>query len=89
MYNDLQDALGYRADQNFPFNPTYSLGTTVSKLPIDPSAPVPAGAKLVPGGVDPHMKTPTLISYSLRIQRELSPTLRSPSVTSVRMATTK
>ncbi len=73
MYNDLQDALGYRADQNFPFNPTYSLGTTVSKLPINPSAPVPAGAKLVPGGVDPNMKTPTLISYSLRIQRELSP----------------
>ena len=73
MYNDLQDALGYRADQNFPFNPTYSLGTTVSKLPINPTAPVPAGAKLVPGGVDPNMKTPTLISYSLRIQRELSP----------------
>src|SRR6202030_2000663 len=70
MYNDLQDALGYRADQNFPFNPTYSLGTTVSKLPINS---VPAGAKLVPGGVDPNMKTPTLISYSLRIQRELSP----------------
>src|SRR6267154_1775638 len=73
MYNDLQDALGYRADQNFPFNPTYSFGTTVSKLPIDPSAPVPAGAKLVPGGVDPNMKTPTLISYSFRVQRELSP----------------
>ncbi len=25
MYNDLQDALGYRADQNAPFNPTYSV----------------------------------------------------------------
>jgi hypothetical protein len=73
MYNDLQDALGYRADQNAPFNPTYSVATTVSKLPIDPAGPVPAGAKLVPGGVDPNMKTPTLISYSLRIQRELSP----------------
>ena len=24
MYNDLQDALGYRTDQNAPFNPTYS-----------------------------------------------------------------
>jgi hypothetical protein len=72
MYNDLQDALGYRADQNFPFNPTYSVATTVSKLPIAPGS-VPAGAKLVPGGVDPNMKTPTLISYSLRIQRELSP----------------
>src|SRR5882757_3529570 len=73
MYNDLQDALGYRADQNAPFNPTYSIATTVSKLPIDPAGSVPAGAKLVPGGVDPNMKTPTLISYSLRIQRELSP----------------
>ena len=27
MYNDLQDALGYRTDQNAPFNPTYSLPT--------------------------------------------------------------
>jgi hypothetical protein len=76
MYNDLQDALGYRADQNAPFNPTYTIpNTTVAKLqlPIDPSAPVPATAKLVPGGVQPDMQTPTLISWSLRIERELSP----------------
>jgi hypothetical protein len=73
MYNDLQDALGYRTDQNAPFNPVYSVATTVSKLPIDPAGPIPAGAKLVPGGVDPNMKTPTLLSYSLRIQREISP----------------
>jgi hypothetical protein len=74
MYNDLQDALGYRADQNAPFNPTFTLANfAVSKFPIDPAAPVPAGAKLVPGGVQPDMQTPTLISYSLRIARELSP----------------
>jgi hypothetical protein len=74
MYNDLQDALGYRADQNAPFNPVYSIAnTTVSKLPLDPTAAVPAGAKLVPGGVQPDMQTPTLISWSLRIERELSP----------------
>ena len=74
MYNDLQDALGYRADQNAPFNPTYSLANyPVSNLPIDPTAPVPTGAKLVPGGVQPDMQTPTLISWSLRVQRELSP----------------
>ena len=74
MYNDLQDALGYRADQNAPFNPVYSLSNyAVSKLPIDPTALVPAGAKLVPGGVQPNMQTPTLISWSLRVQRELSP----------------
>ena len=32
MYNDLQDALGYRTDQNAPFNPTYSL----PNLPVSP-----------------------------------------------------
>ena len=74
MYNDLQDALGYRADQNAPFNPVYSVASVpVSKFPIDPTAPVPVGAKLVPGGVQPNMQTPTLISWSLRIDRELSP----------------
>ena len=74
MYNDLQDALGYRADQNAPFNPVYSIANlAVSGLPIDPAAPVPASAKLVPGGVQPDMKTPTLISWSLRVDRELSP----------------
>jgi len=73
MYNDLQDALGYRADQNAPFNPTYTTPLNVSQLPINPAGPFPATAKLIPGGVQPDLKTPTLISYSLRVQRELSP----------------
>jgi Carboxypeptidase regulatory-like domain len=73
MYNDLQDALGYRTDQNAPFNPTYSLASLpLSHLPIVPGAPVPAAAKLVPGGVQPDMQTPTLISWSFRVQQELS-----------------
>src|SRR5207302_9589748 len=45
MYNDLQDALGYRADQNAPFNPTYTLAACATgrcvanlKLPISPTA---------------------------------------------------
>jgi hypothetical protein len=78
MYNDLQDALGYRTDQNAPFNPVYSAGSAttpfqVSSLPIDPALPPPSGAKLVPGGVQPDMKTPTLISWSLRVEQEVSP----------------
>ena len=40
MYNDLQDALGYRADQNAPFNPTYTIASgSIANLhlPINPS----------------------------------------------------
>ena len=67
MYNDLQDALGYRTDQNAPFNPTYSqpnyrVGTT----------PLIVSSKLVPGGVQPDLRTPTLLSYSLRVEQELT-----------------
>jgi Carboxypeptidase regulatory-like domain/TonB-dependent Receptor Plug Domain len=73
MYNDLQDALGYRADQNAPFNPTYSLANAlVSQFPLSQSAPVPAAAKLVPGGVQPNLNTPTLISWSFRIEQEIT-----------------
>ena len=56
MYNDLQDALGYRMDQNAPFNPTYSIASLpVSQLPINPALPVPKKALLVPGGVQPNL----------------------------------
>ena len=74
IYNELQDALGYRMDQNAPFNPTHSIAALpVSKLPINPDAPVPAKALLVPGGVQPNLKMPTLISYSLRVEQEITP----------------
>ena len=71
MYNDLQDALGYRTDQNAPFNPTYTLANaTLSQLPINPAA-IPAKALLSPGGVQPDLQTPTLISWSFRVEQEL------------------
>jgi len=76
VYNDLQDALGYRADQNAPFNPTYTIaaGNIANlKLPINPTAAPAANALLVPGGVQPDLYMPTVLNYSLRILRELSP----------------
>ncbi len=74
IYNDLQDALGYRTDQNAPFNATYSLPSAVtSQLPIITSPTVRPTAKLVPGGVQPDLQTPTLISWSLRVQQEITP----------------
>jgi len=82
MYNDLQDALGYRTDQNGPANPTYTIAATglanifgPTGKPVQPSAPPPTSplALLLPGGVQPDMYTPTLISYSLTVERALSP----------------
>ena len=79
MYNDLQDALGYRADQNAPFNPTYTVAgcATISciaslKLPISPAAPAFAGL-FVPAGVQPDMYTPTVVTWSVRLEQQLSP----------------
>ena len=73
LYYELQDALGYRADQNAPFNPTYSIASLpVSKLPLSPQGPQPSNALLVPGGVEPDLKTPTLLSYSLRVEQALT-----------------
>ncbi len=73
MYNDLQDALGYRMDQNAPFNPTFGISNLpVANFPVAVS-PVPSTAKLSPGGVQPDLKPPTLLSYSLRLEQELTP----------------
>jgi hypothetical protein len=82
IYNDLQDALGYRADQNGPANPTYTIAANglatifgANGSPLQPSAPPPTKplALLLPGGVQPDMQTPTLVSYSVRIEREILP----------------
>ncbi len=78
IYNELQDALGYRMDQNAPFNPTYSIASLpVSKLPINPAAP--ATAKGIAGSrgssTEPEDADPDLVfrcesnRRSLRIRR--------------------
>ncbi len=74
IYHELQDALGYRMDQNAPFNPTYSIASLpVSQLPINPNAPPPPKALLVPGGVQPDLKMPTLISWTLGVEQQVTP----------------
>lgn len=73
MYYDMQDALGYRTDQNAPFNPSYSVNALpLADLPLSGAA-IPAGAKIAPAGVQPDMKTPALLSFSLQVEQELTP----------------
>ncbi|MFZ1014121.1 MAG: carboxypeptidase regulatory-like domain-containing protein [Terracidiphilus sp.] len=73
IFNDLQDTLGYRMDQNAPFNPSYSVANLpLSALPL-PTSSLPANAKIAPAGVEPDLHTPTFITYSLRLEQAFSP----------------
>src|SRR5207253_1765945 len=67
LYYALNDNLSYRLDQNGPFNTVFALkNVALSTIDIVPGAPIPAGAKISPSGVQPDLKTPTVESYSLK-----------------------
>ena len=46
---------------------------SASRFRALPVTSVPTAAKLLPGGVQPNLKPPTLISYSLRLEHQLTP----------------
>jgi hypothetical protein len=66
----LLDSLSYRLDQNAPYNAVYA----VKNIPFSAIAPSAAysGAKLIPSGVQPDLKTPAVESYTLKIEQQLS-----------------
>ena len=70
MYYALLDNLSYRLDQNGPFNDVYA----VKNLPFGNIAPdaTYSGVKLIPSGVQPDLKTPTVESWSLKVEQQLS-----------------
>ena len=78
MYNDLQDALGYRADQNAPFNPTYTIARwhrlQISACRLNPAA-APAATRFAafPAAFSPICTRRRSIEYSVRVERQLSP----------------
>jgi hypothetical protein len=73
LYNDPQDALGYRADQNAPFNTSITLkNVPLSQLPLTPGQSY-SGNLVAPNGIQQDLYTPTVISYNLRIEQLLTP----------------
>jgi hypothetical protein len=76
IYDALLDNLSYRADQNGPYNTVYTIKSKALTFdtPITPGAPLPAGALISPSGVQPNLYTPTVESYSLKIEQQLSQT---------------
>jgi hypothetical protein len=73
MYHSLQDALSYRLDQNAPFNTSITLkNVPVSTLHIVPGEAPPSNSVISPAGVQADLKTPTIISYSLKVQQQIA-----------------
>jgi Carboxypeptidase regulatory-like domain len=71
MYYALIDNLSYRLDQNGPFNTVEaSKSATVAEIEGTGTLPAP---KVIPSGVQPNLQTPTVISYDLKIERQILP----------------
>jgi hypothetical protein len=68
-YYALLDNLSYRLDQNGPFNTVFA----VKNIPFSAIAPgaTHAGTKVIPSGVQPDLATPTVESWSLKVDREI------------------
>src|SRR5215472_1841623 len=71
LYYALLDNLSYRLDQNGPYNTVFA----VKNLPFSSIAPnaTYAGAKVLPSGVQPDLKTLTVESWSFKIEQQISP----------------
>jgi len=70
VYHALLDNLSYRLDQNTPFNTVF----TAKGIPFSDIAPdaTYTGVKIVPSGVQPDLRTPTVESWSLKVEQQIS-----------------
>ena len=70
-YYALLDNLSYRLDQNAPFNPVYAV-KNIAFSSITPGASY-NDAKIIPSGVQSDLRTPTVESWSLKIEQQIAP----------------
>lgn len=69
-YYALLDNLSYRLDQNGPFNTVFA-AKNISFSSIAPGATY-AGTKVIPSGVQPDLRTPTVESWSLKLEQQIA-----------------
>lgn len=73
IYRALLDNLDYRLDQTAPFNATQTFkNVPLANLQIDPGSAAPTGSLISPSGIQPDAFTPTILSYTLKIEREVA-----------------
>ena len=73
-YYGLLDTLDYRLGQTAPFNTTQAItNVPLSSLSFTPGVQPPSGAKISPSNVQPDIATPTVLSWSLRVEQLVAP----------------
>jgi hypothetical protein len=74
IYRALLDNLDYRLAQTAPFNATESLkNVPVGGLQIVPGSALPAGTKISPSGSQPDLYTPTVITWTFKVEQQIAP----------------
>jgi hypothetical protein len=68
-YYALLDNLSYRLDQNGPYNTLYAM-KSIPFSSISPDSNY-TKAKVIPSGVQPNLKTPTVESWNLKIEHQI------------------
>jgi hypothetical protein len=71
VYYGLLDNLSYRLDQNGPYNSVFAV-KNIAFSGIAPGTDY-VGSKVIPSGVQPNLQTPTVESWSLKVEQQLSP----------------
>jgi hypothetical protein len=66
LHHALLDTLDYRLDQSAPFNTIYSTSGTVAN-------PTSGTASISPSTVQPDISTPSVLSWTLRIEQQIAP----------------
>jgi len=70
----LLDNLDYRLDQNAPFNTTQTLkNVSLANLRFTPGQTNLAGGLISPSGIQPDAYTPTILSYTFKIEQQIAP----------------
>ncbi len=73
IYRMLLDNLDYRLDQTAPFNTTQTLkNVSLAGLHILPGSALPSGGLISPSGIQPDAYTPTILTWTFKVQQELA-----------------
>jgi hypothetical protein len=74
IYRALLDNIDYRIDSAAPYNTTQSVkNANIANIAFVPGAPVGAGSLISPSGIQPDAYTPTILSWTFKIEQQIAP----------------